>query len=402
MPRALATATPQPRAAAADAGFVVGIDARAASEVPAGRGRVMRELLPALARTGGPHRYRLYCRTPHPGLALDARFSWHVLAGPDGIWHARCAAAANRSCDVFLSSNSYLTPWFLAIPVLSVVYDLVPFVPGARAQRRAALIERLTIRRGLARSARIWCISNATRTDLLERRPGLASRAVTIPLAASEAFAAPIDAAAGEAVRQQYRLPERFLLSVGTLEPRKNLRRLVAAYRTLDPAVRKNVPLALVGPRGWELDAALGSLESASDVRVLGHVSEEDLVRLYATCEVFCYPSLYEGFGLPVLEAMTAGAPVITSSVSSLPEVGGDAVTYADPRDEAAIATALARLLSRPEERTARVAAGRRKAREFSWDRTAREVVELLEAAIQDPRRPSYAAARRWPTAGRL
>jgi glycosyltransferase involved in cell wall biosynthesis len=139
--------------------------------------------------------------------------------------------------------------------------------------------------------------------------------------------------------------------------------------------------LVLVGPTGWEFEEILERATGRENVRVLGHVSDDDLVGLYNACAVFCYPSLYEGFGLPLLEAMSAGAACITSSVSSLPEVGGDAVAYVDPTSVEEIRSTLERLLGDPEERRRLGERARLRAAEFSWDRTAAGTLEALVAA---------------------
>jgi glycosyltransferase involved in cell wall biosynthesis len=163
------------------------------------------------------------------------------------------------------------------------------------------------------------------------------------------------------------------VLSVGTLEPRKNLDGLVAAWARLPDGLRASHTLALVGPRGWELDQVLAPIRGSSDdVRLVGYVSDEQLAALYAGCAAFCYPSLYEGFGLPVLEAMQQGAAVVCSSTSSLPEVGGDAVAYVDPRDPDDIARTLERVLTAPAERERLSQAARERAATFSWETTAR------------------------------
>jgi Glycosyl transferases group 1 len=151
---------------------------------------------------------------------------------------------------------------------------------------------------------------------------------------------------------------------------------------SLPDELRRSYPLLLVGPRGWDENEILQAAEQRADsVRVTGFVPEDDLARLYAGCAVFCFPSLYEGFGLPVLEAMAAGAPVVTSKTSSLPEVGGDAVVYVQPEDERSIASAMERLLRSPEERARLGARARQRATEFSWGRVARAVLGELERA---------------------
>jgi glycosyltransferase involved in cell wall biosynthesis len=291
--------------------MVLGLDARAAAEVPAGRGRYVRELLAALARRDDEHTYVLHARTPWDG-PLDARFRWSLAAAPDPAWHLVAAERASRRCAAFLSTNSYLTPWFLRVPTAVVVYDLVAWLPWAAPQRHA--------------------------------------------------------------------LPPGFVLAAGTLEPRKNLPRLIAAHARLPQALRTAHPLAVVGPRGWEMDATLRAADARpGDVRLLGHVAEDDLAALYATCTAFAYPSLYEGFGLPLAEAMAAGAACLTSDVSSLPEVGGDAVLYADPHDVDAIAAGLRRLLAEPALRQALGDAARARAASLSWDATAARTLSALE-----------------------
>ena len=167
------------------------------------------------------------------------------------------------------------------------------------------------------------------------------------------------------------------MLSVGTLEPRKNLQRLIAAHRSLPDELRQAHPLVLVGPKGWEIDEVLR--RHRADVQLLGFVDDDDLAALYSLCTVFAYPSLYEGFGLPVLEALQSGAPVITSRMSSLPEVAGDAARYVDPRAEGEIAAALRELLESPTAREELARGGPERAARFSWDRTAGETLAILE-----------------------
>ncbi|MEA2233990.1 MAG: hypothetical protein QOD83_3806 [Solirubrobacteraceae bacterium] len=345
-----------------------GIDARAAAEVPAGRGRVVREVLAALARLDGDERYLLYCREPAE-LELDERFEWRAVDRPDPLWHLDTARRASRQCAAFLSTNSYLTAWFTRVPCAVMVYDLVPFIAGAQPQKRAAWIEKATIDVGVRRARALVCISDATRRDLVERVPASAPRALVIPLAAAELFGA-----AGRARRGTERP---YVLAAGTLEPRKNLERLLDAWARLAPALRDAHDLVLVGPAGWEADAILRRARGAG-VRVTGYVPDEELAALYGGCQLFCYPSLYEGFGLPVLEAMRAGAPVITSNISSLPEVAGDAAVLVDPLSVDAIRSALARLLADPDERARLREAGRARAAGFSWERTASELRDVL------------------------
>jgi glycosyltransferase involved in cell wall biosynthesis len=358
------------------------MDARAATEVQAGRGRVVRELLPALDALDAPHRFLLFCRRPWEEVELGPRFRWVRVPLPDPLWHAATALRASRGCDVFFSTNSYLTTWGLAIPSAVLVHDLIAFLPAARAQSRAARIERATAGLAVRRAARLVCNSRSTETDLIRFFPRAAGKTAVVPFAADARFHAPPAGAELAAVAGRYGVePGGYVLASGTLEPRKNLVRLVRAHARLPEELRREHPLLIVGPRGWEEEELLRVAAGAQGVTLAGFVPDADLAGLYAGCSAFCYPSLYEGFGLPVLEAMAAGAPVVTSQVSSLPEVGGDAAIYVHPEDEDSIRAALDELLRAPEKRAELSERGRARAAEYSWERTARRVLEELELA---------------------
>jgi glycosyltransferase involved in cell wall biosynthesis len=356
--------------------LTVGIDARAAVEVPAGRGRVVRELLRALGERDDENLYVCYARTRWQE-PLDERFRWREIGARDPWWHVRAARAAQRKCDVFLSSNSYLTPLFMSKPAVTIVYDLTTFEPSMRPNRRSTVIERLTLGPAVRRSAALLAISQATADALLERFPAARGRTVVALLGPKPVVTGDLSA------QEEAALPAPgFVLSVGTLEPRKNLPRLVAAYRSLEEALQREHPLVVVGALGWETGETLDSLRALGERCVMmGHVSDAALTELYRRCAVFCYPSLGEGFGLPVLEAMAVGAAVLTSDISSLPEVGGDAVEYADPHDVASIAAGLTGLLGSEARRARLGALARERAGAFSWDRFAQITLETLNRA---------------------
>lgn len=345
----------------------IAIDARAAGEEPAGRGRYVRELLSELERDPRGHVVRAYARE-----RWEADLDWRLIAAGDPAWHLKVARAVSRDCDVLLSTNSYLTAWFTRIPTVVVVHDMVPWMPEMQPQKRAALIERATIRPALRRCAAALCVSASTERDLVARFSAASGKTAVVHHGIGEEFARAPDL---EGARERLGLPERFVLATGTVEPRKNLPRLIEAHAGIPEAP----PLLVAGPSGWEVERALAGLNE--NVRLLGFVSDEDLIALYHLCTVFAYPSLYEGFGLPLAEAMRCGAACLTSSVSSLPEVGGDAVVYADPRDVAAIRAGLERLLASDAEREALGAAARTQAAQFTWKRAADETIGLLERA---------------------
>jgi alpha-1,3-rhamnosyl/mannosyltransferase len=337
----------------------------------------VRELLRALAGLEDEHRYLLYARERWPEERLDERFEWRLIDARDPWWHVRAARAANRECDVFLSSNSYLTLLFLRIPGVPIVYDLTTFEPSMRPNRRSTVIERLTLGPAVRRSARLLAISQATADALVARFPAARERTAVAHLGPAPRGNAELTEAQAAALPAPG-----FVLAVGTLEPRKNLPRLVEAYAVLDDELQSSHRLVVVGALGWETGPTLAALGSLGERCVaLGYVSDQELAELYRRCAVFCYPSLGEGFGLPVLEAMALGAPVVTSNISSLPEVGGDAVEYVDPFDAASIAGGLRRVLADADLRTRLAQAGPRRAAAFSWRSFAERTLEVLQAA---------------------
>ena len=172
------------------------------------------------------------------------------------------------------------------------------------------------------------------------------------------------------------------MLCTGTLEPRKNLPRLIEAFAALPHALRDRFDLVLVGARGWaEAETFRAVSAHAGLVRTLGHVEDADLRALYRRAAVCAFPSLGEGFGLPVLEAMTAGTALLTSDIAVLREVGGDVPVYVDPLSVPALTAGLQRLLGDESDRAHRAERGRARAATFSWERTARETLMTLEQA---------------------
>jgi glycosyltransferase involved in cell wall biosynthesis len=170
-----------------------------------------------------------------------------------------------------------------------------------------------------------------------------------------------------------------YILTVGTIEPRKNLLRLLQAFRRISEQSRfADWKLVVVGRAGWKYEEILAELQHTPSAIWAGRLSHDDLAAAYQHASVFAFPSLYEGFGLPVVEAMSFGLPVVTSNVSSLPEVAGPAGVLVDPLDVDALRTALERLLADPQERRQRGEAGREFAKQFHWDRAARQVMDVL------------------------
>ena len=233
------------------------------------------------------------------------------------------------------------------------------------------------------RADRIIAVSEATRRDLIAAYDLPPAKVQVIPEAAAPRFQPTSDAMQAE-VRARYGLPERYLLYVGTLEPRKNLTRLLRVWTALR-RTGEIPPLVLVGARGWLIEPFFESLAQnpyREDVILPGYIADPDLPAVYGAAAAFVFPSLYEGFGLPPLEAMACGTPVACSNVSSMPEVVGDAAVTFDPRDDAAMIEALRRIVGESDLRADLRARGLRRAAEFSWARTARETLALYRELL--------------------
>jgi alpha-1,3-rhamnosyl/mannosyltransferase len=240
--------------------------------------------------------------------------------------------------------------------------------------------------KSLARSRRIITISRFTRRELLELYPEVdPGRVVVTHLGVDlEHFTNWQHESRLEEVHRRLRLPQRFVLYLGTLEPRKNLQGLVEAYCRLPREVQSDYPLVLAGMVGWKQGCfrqSLNRLRARGVLHEVGYVERADVPVLMKAASVFCFPSLYEGFGLPPLEAAACGTPVLSSNTAALPEVLGDAAQYVNPFSPADISAGLLRLLNDEDLRQSLESAGPARAALFSWENCARQTLEVYQAA---------------------
>jgi glycosyltransferase involved in cell wall biosynthesis len=274
----------------------------------------------------------------------------------------------------------FVGPLLAPCPVVTTIHDLsfIRFPSMFRPANRLYL--RIMTRLSARRARRLIAVSEHAASEsgtLL----GVAREKITVVYHGVDAAFRPLPADEVAAFRQRRGLPERFLLFVGTLEPRKNLTRLVRAFAQICEGRSK---LALVGGKGWLYDALFAEVEElgvGDAVLFLGYVPRGELPLWYNAATVFAYPSLYEGFGMPVTEAQACGTPVLTSNTSSLPEAAGEAAVLVDPRDVEAIAAGLKRLLDDDALRKQLGEQGLTHARTFNWARTARETTQVYRQA---------------------
>lgn len=233
------------------------------------------------------------------------------------------------------------------------------------------------------RAGLFLAVSQFTKRELTDVLGVPPERIEVVPCACSPRFAPVRDGQALAELRRKYRLPERFVLFVGSLNPRKNLRRLIRAF----DLAKKRIPhqLVVAGGQGWRFsqEDALAGIAHREDVRFIGHVPDGEMPALYCAAELFAFPSLYEGFGIPVLEAQSCGTPVLTSACSALPEVGGDAAVYVDPMDVGAISAGMVRILEDPGTARRLARQGPANAGRFSWQRSAQRLERIIERAAE-------------------
>ena len=270
------------------------------------------------------------------------------------------------------------------------VHDVIPLILPETFTPRHRLVVRLALARVRRKADLVVVPSHAVKRDVV-RRVGLPENRVVVTHEGCEPRFRPVrSAAARRDVAARYGLPPRYVLAVGTLEPRKNLTTLLEAFARLrrDGEVDADLRLVLAGARGWldePIFATVRSLGLEDAVRFTGFVDDADLPAVYSGAALFVFPSLHEGFGLPLLEAMACGVPVVTSNISSMPEVAGDAAVLVDPRDADGLAAAIARLLRDEALRDRLREAGIARARQFSWETTARRTLDAYASVVQPP-----------------
>lgn len=368
---------------------VIGIDAsRAVSSAPTGTEAYSYHLIRALApRLSETHRIRLYYRAvPEPAAmpVQDTVVEIRTIPFPRLWTHIRLSWEMLQTPPALLFVPAHVLPVIRPKLTLVTVHDLgYRAFPDAHPPRQRRYLD-LSTRWNVRVASHILADSTATRDAILDayRTPPEKISVVYpgyIPNLAPERDFGEI-----ARVKQRYSIAGDYILFIGRIQPRKNLARLISAFAQIAPQY-PNLMLVLAGPAGWLSEPILEHVrtsEIAARVRLPGFVAAEDKAALISGARVFAYPSLYEGFGFPVLEAQACGTPLLASTTSSLPEVTGDGGLLVDPEDTRAIAGGLTRLLNDPELRQRLVARGFDNLSRFSWDTAADQVANIIETLL--------------------
>ena len=370
----------------------IGIDATPLPPRPVGAGNYIIQLIRAFARTQAPAEFVIFTqRHGLPLLGVQERPGFQLVVLPDRspaarlLWEQTAfpALAARHKLDL-LHSLHYTMPLAYRGRTVVTFHDMTFFLfPGLHTLPKRYFF-RLFIHLSQRRATALIADSESTRQDAIRLAGVPPGKIHTALLGITPEFHPESDPAALEAVRQKYHLPERFLLFVGLLEPRKNLPALLQAFAGLPPH-QPPVKLVVVGRQGWMYEQTLQlvhSLRLAERVHFTGYVDQADMPRVYNLAEVAVYPSIYEGFGFPVLESMASGTPVITSDVSSMPEIAGEAGVLLPPGDVPALTQAIQHLLSDPAERQRRSRLGLQRAAQFTWERCAAQTLDIYRQCL--------------------
>lgn len=364
------------------------IDLSPGFNIPAGLGRYARALVTAMLPYAQPQLFYNHIEgrsqpipelthLPTSSVKLDYK-PWRmaVLAGqvarvPFNRWVP--------PSEVFHATEHLLVP-LKGVKTVLTVHDLIYKLFPQHHKRLNYWYLNLAMPLFVRRADAIIAISEATKRDLIQHYSTPPEKIHVIYEAAAPHFSPAIPEAIAHA-RQRYHLPERYVIVVGTIEPRKNYPRLLRALTQ----VRKDHPdlaLVVVGSKGWLYEnffREIEGLNAQSWVIFPGFVDDADLPSVYSGATLMAMPSVYEGFGLPILEAMACGVPVVSSNQASLPELGGDAALYADPYNETAMAETILGLLNNPSQQATLREKGIRQAAQFSWDQAARQTLALYD-----------------------
>ncbi|HBB02872.1 MAG: group 1 glycosyl transferase [Candidatus Peregrinibacteria bacterium GW2011_GWF2_38_29] len=353
----------------------IGVDFREASkEDKTGKGWFAYNLMKSVFEQDEQNQYILYTDSIPADFQNHKNVEFRLIKSKSVFWHLKVLRDLKlEKPDLFLALTSFIIPALAPkkIKTVIVVHDLVAFLFPIKHNRKAVLIEKLTLKKALKKSLKIITISKSTESDLIklfEKKIANLSKKITIiPCAASENFK--------KLSSSEQKNPENFkyILGVGTLEPRKNFEKLIEAFNLISKTF-DSLRLVIIGGKGW-------SFKKHESDRIIfkGYVAEKDLIHYYNSAEAFVFPSLYEGFGIPPLEAIQCGCPVIASNVSSMPEVIGSAGLLVNPNDAQALAEAIKSVLTNQDLRSRLVAQGLVQSQKFSYESSAQKLIKLFK-----------------------
>lgn len=356
--------------------MIIAIDIRSCGGEKTGKGWYTFHIVRNLLKIDKEHKYLLYTKSGIAGFEEFKNAEMITINGVGPLWHTRVVKdLKKRKVEIFFAPSSYIIPSLLPKEIKSIitVHDLVAFMFPQKHNKKAVLLEKIFLKKALKKAKKVITVSNNTKQDLITQFNYEENKISTIYCSASDDFRPDNEA-------RETNLPKKFFLAVGTIEPRKNYKKLIQAFAKIN----KDYPshhLMIVGQDGWEYKEVYTEIKEnylRKHVHILGYQSTQNLRTLYHLAQALVFPSLYEGFGIPPLEAMKSGCPVICSNISSLPEVVGDSAILIDPTNENNIYSAMEKIIKEPELRQNLKEKGLIQAQKFSWEASAQKLNDIL------------------------
>jgi glycosyltransferase involved in cell wall biosynthesis len=368
----------------------IGIDIRTAGGEKAGKGWFTFNITRELLKLDKKNQYFLYADSGIAGFEEFENAQLVIIEAQGFAWHrAVIKDLKKQEVEIFLAPSSFIIPALLPkkspIKTVVTVHDLIAFLYPTTHNKKAVIIEKLLLKKALKKATHLTTVSENTKKDLMEKFSTPEEKISLIQCAASDHLI-PIERtekSLGNLKKFQSKtnLPHKFFLSVGTIEPRKNYETLIQAFSMIHKK-HPNHHLLIVGGQGWgknELEDLIRKNYLQKYVHFLGYVTSKTLNRIYNLAEAFVFPSYYEGFGMPPLEAMQAGCPVIASHTSSIPEVVGEAAMLCDPGNPAEFAKAMDSIAKNEQARQELINKGRIQSKNFSWEDSAQKLYSLIK-----------------------
>lgn len=360
----------------------IAIDIRSAGGEKAGKGWFTFNIVRNLLKIDKKNEYILYCSDFVAGFEEFKNARQKRIMGKSILWHINTAIDVYKEkANIFFAPTSFIIPILLPKSTKSivVVHDLVAFLFPKTHNKKAVFIEKLLLKTALKKAYKIVTVSKNTKKDVIEKFAIDEQKIEVIYCSAGEGYGKVKEEILKE-FAEKTNLPNKFFLAVGTIEPRKNYVNLIKAFAL----IRERFPeyyLIIVGKNGWEFESVYEEIKRnylQKYVHILGYLSEKSLVNLYNLAEALVFPSFYEGFGIPPLEAMKSHCPVISSCTSSLPEVVGDSALLIDPESPSQIAEAMVKIIIDQDLKNSLKEKGLKQSEKFSWEASAGRLYEMI------------------------
>ncbi len=364
----------------------IAIDLRSAEGNRTGKGQYAFHLCKSLLELDKVNEYTIYSKGKIYGFDNFSNVELKQISGAGIFWHHKVAKdIAKNNIELFWGPSSYITPIFIKKPthVIITVHDLVAFLYPNNHNKKATILERLFLKRAVQRADHIITVSQNTKKDLISTFPHSQDKTSVVYCAANSLYR-PIERGSLDTFMKKRDIPKNFFLAISTIQPRKNYINLIRALAEVYKKHHK-IHLVIVGGEGWqykEVYAEIVRYKLDEYVHILGYLPEKDIQNLYNLAQALVFPSFYEGFGIPALEAMQSACPVIASNTSSLPEVVGEAALSINPTKVSELAYAMIKVLQNPKLQTKLSAAGLSQAKKFTWKKSAEKLLTIIKSNL--------------------